>query len=188
MGDDLANQWGVSLCMPLGHQERMSLPVEDTFVRDRGFSKFRREVSTTLDGQFELIKVVSCGSDAQLYALLRASDGHLPDVLVGCGSYVSGTDSGLENWSTSTFTVHKSVPTSIMWPQDCETQTPKNHTVASGSALSDTRAGHRYHRQRVRKRLFQCFAFAMFLCTMPRCSNQGLVAGAGFSWLWCSTE
>jgi Aminotransferase class I and II len=130
MGDDLANQWGVSLCMPLGRQERMSLPVEHTFVCDRGFSKFRREVSTTLDGQFELIKVLSCGSDAQLFALLRASDGHLPVVLVGCGSYVSGTDSGLENWSTSTFTVHKSVPTSIMWPQDCETQPPKNHTVA----------------------------------------------------------
>jgi len=115
MSDNLANEWGHILCFP-DKSESVS------------FSLFEMRIRQATDGKFVLSKVVTCGSDANLWAIAQATDGDTGSCLLACGSYVAGDGGLLESWSTSGFSVRE--PTAKITNPASATSFTQNHTVA----------------------------------------------------------
>ena len=134
MADDLANNWGLQLCHPInktssaGRKAATSQQQSDGFD-DHSVSALKDVVRATLDKEFELVKVASCGSDANLFALIEASNGNLNRCMVACGSYVAGTNGGLQSWSTSSFAVQYG-PVVITHPSLVSSDFTRSNTVA----------------------------------------------------------
>lgn len=127
MSDDCANEWGCRLCIPA---ERAARSRQQLSARENdSFGHLRDEVNATFDnGEFQLLKVATCGSDAQLFALIQATGGDLNSCIIACGSYVSGENGGLQNWSTSNFAIQHG-PSTITHPKFVSTQFTKRNTV-----------------------------------------------------------
>ena len=121
MSDDLANSWGCALCCPKSKRH--------THHGDNDLTTFTRLVKTTLKGEYELKKVVSCGSDANCYALMCASDGDTSRCLLGAGSYVAGDGGPLQHMSTSAFEVLGSGLCLVTPPTQVSDFT-REHTIA----------------------------------------------------------
>lgn len=133
MADDCANVWGTRFVFILGqrgsslHNKRNQ---QIMFLRDDdGFERFKRLTMSTLGGDFVLEKVTVCGSDAQVFALMQASQGDFDSVYIACGSYVSGTNGGLQNWTSSKFDVQCG-PCTVALPTEIESEFTRNHTIA----------------------------------------------------------
>ena len=101
MADDLANGWGTGLCIPPRTSRNPKAISTETDNSD--FQLLKQEIRGTFNGEFHLMKVTPCGSDANLMACVKSTDGDLSRTLVAAGSYVAGTEFGLQNWSTSDF-------------------------------------------------------------------------------------
>jgi hypothetical protein len=86
-------------------------------------------MKTTLKGQFEVGKVASCGSDANLFALTCASDGDTSSCLLAAGSYVSGDGGPLQHMSTSAFQLIGFGLTLVTPPEKVSVFT-REHTIA----------------------------------------------------------
>ena len=129
MADDLANEWGVSLVLPGEASPRHARRCVGIGTFERKDSRVLRElIFDTFDGEFRLEKVSQSGSDAQLYAIFQATQGDVSLCLVASGSYVSGSNGGLQNWSTSDFeAVHGH--TVIIRPTDVRLKFTQMHTV-----------------------------------------------------------
>ena len=125
MGDDLANGWGCKLCSLSACQRRDK---EGDTAGDGGMSILKEVVRGTFNGQFELIKVATCGSDANLFAIVDATDGNLESCLTAAGSYVSGVVGWLQGWSTSGFATHQG-PSVILQPKSVKSVFAKHHTI-----------------------------------------------------------
>lgn len=137
MSDNLANNWGCVLTMFFDDNRRRSFTLIPCGERD-SFSLLRCEVNATFGGRFELVKVATCGSDAQLHALVMATELDSRNcVLVACGSYVSGGNNGLQNWSTSDFEIRNG-PSHIMHPRDVKSPFALERTIAMPYHIPDT--------------------------------------------------
>ena len=101
MADDLANGWGTGLCIP--PRTSRSPQAFSTETDNTDFQLLKQEIRGTFNGEFHLVKVTPCGSDANLFACVKSTGGDLSRTLVAAGSYVAGTEFGLQNWSTSDF-------------------------------------------------------------------------------------
>ena len=125
--DDLANNWGTRLALSDERTSR-SRAEKTSDHGDGGFAILKTKVAAALDGQFHAVKPTTCGSDANAFALLMTTEGNLSSVMIANGSYVSGTLCGLQNWSTSNFSLHCG-PSTVRHPQFVTSQFTKDHTV-----------------------------------------------------------
>ena len=64
MCDDLANDWGCNYCYPEERRGTIS-PCDVT--------EFRQAISSSTQGKFVLLKLMGCGSDANLWAISDAT-------------------------------------------------------------------------------------------------------------------
>jgi hypothetical protein len=72
---------------------------------------------------------MSCGSDANMYAIISASDGDTSRCLVAAGSYIAGDDGLLQCWSTNTFSLKEGVST-VSTPEEVRNPFTRRQTVA----------------------------------------------------------
>ena len=126
MADDLANSWGITLCVKPRTNRNPNAIVPGDNV---DFQRLKQEVRATFGDAFHLVKIATCGSDANLFACVESTGGDLSRTIVACGSYVAGTDFGLQNWSTSDFETQYG-PAVINQPQLVTDQFARTHTVA----------------------------------------------------------
>ena len=134
MADDLANDWGLQLCHPTNETSSASRNATKGQQQVEGFSDhcvrdLKNEIRATLHDEFELVKVASCGSDANLFALIEATNGNLNRCMVACGSYVAGTNGGLQSWSTSRYAVAYG-PVVVTHPSLVSSDITKSNTIA----------------------------------------------------------
>lgn len=122
MADDLANGWGCTLVHLDGRSSRQ-------FVEGNGFKRLEEVVRKTTKQQFTLAKVAACGSDANVFATLEATNGNTSRMCIAAGSYVAGDHSILQNWSSSHFDIHDGLAL-ISDPSEVHSEIATEHTVA----------------------------------------------------------
>ena len=91
--DDLANKWGRYLCLCSGKRDYNSSEKEE---------EFKRAVKR-LCTPFHVADIMGSGPSANSTSCIEATGGRTDKLLVGCGSYVSGSGNLLDSWSTSQF-------------------------------------------------------------------------------------
>ena len=95
MFDDLANDWGCNYCYP--EERRGTSPCDVT--------EFRQAISSPTQGKFVLLKLMGCGSDANLWAISDATCFNTHACLFAAGSYISGNGGALQPFSSCKFSV-----------------------------------------------------------------------------------
>ena len=97
---------------------------------DRRQRNFHSLIEKTTNNLFELMKLTTNGSDANLYTVTSLTQGNTSGCLVACGSYVSGDSGPLQSWSTNSFEIG-SAPSGIICPEDLRiTPFSLEHTIA----------------------------------------------------------
>ena len=127
MSDDCANDWGVTLCLVESASKRRGTGAIVTMREYNYESLLRSEIHDTFKGSFELMKVMPSGSDAQLWAIYQATGGYVNGLVTATGSYVSGNNGGLQNWSTSDYSTLNG-PSNIMHPSAVSAPFVKTNT------------------------------------------------------------
>ena len=118
--DDLANHWGTTL---IPTPRLNNDPNDQSALAD-----FQLVVSNMLDNSYHLIKITSCGSEANMHAIMDQSEGVTDGMLIACGSYVAGDAAILQSWSTSQYAVEDGIAF-INSPNAVKPNFTKKHTV-----------------------------------------------------------
>ena len=107
MSNDLANAWGRDLvCMGCLSGRKRKVGVMITILaNDRRQCTSHHLIEKSTNQLFGLMKLMTNGSDANLYAVTSLTQGNTSGCLVACGSYVSGDSGPLQSWSTSAFEI-----------------------------------------------------------------------------------
>jgi len=108
MADNLANNWGIDLCLPDRHFRSLRSP-----NLPRVYGAGERDATSTLPGlvraetsdAFTFERVSDCGSQANSWAINDATNLNASRCLFAAGSYVAGDGSALQSFSTSEFTL-----------------------------------------------------------------------------------
>ena len=91
---------------------------------------FHHLIEKTTNQILWLMKLMTNGLDANLYAVTSLTQGNTSGCLVACGSYVSGDSGTLQSWSTSAFEIG-SGPACIIGLEDLKiTSSTLRHTIA----------------------------------------------------------
>ena len=162
MGDNLANRWGCDLCMLPANQRRNK---EGDDLGDGGMSILKDIVKGTLNRQFELTKVATCESDANLFAIVDATEGNLGSCMIAAGSYVSGVTGGLQGWSTSGFATQYG-PSVIIEPASVTSEFTKQHTIGLPYYIIGV---HEY--ATIHKYEDKCMHELHVRCNVAKCNN-----------------
>ena len=84
------------------------------------------------------MKLMTNGSDANLYAVTSLTQGYTSGCLIACGSFVLGDSGPLQSWSTSAFEIG-SAPASIIGPEDPKISSfTLQHTISLPYSIEDT--------------------------------------------------
>jgi hypothetical protein len=103
MTDDCSNYWGCALAdIDISYQRRSSFTSEGN---NSSLGNLKQKVDGTLKREYVVNRVTTCGSDANLHAVIDLAGGDTNLCLIGAGSYVAGDNGPLQIWSTSTFAV-----------------------------------------------------------------------------------
>ena len=100
MTDNLQNNWGVDLLVDTSD-------VRTTRASTNGSVSDEKKAIDSINSIFKPYKFDSfqlTGSNANANAIMRASSFQMDTCIVGCGSYVGGKFSELQDWSSSKFT------------------------------------------------------------------------------------
>jgi hypothetical protein len=163
MSDNLANNWGCVLGLISAKQSRDK---EGDDSGDGGWSILKDVVRGTFNGRFELTKVATCGSDANLFAVVDATGGHLGQCMIAAGSYVSGVLGGLHGWSTSGFATQKG-PSVILEPEDVKSDFTKEHTIGLPYYISGV-----YEDAKIEAYENECMFELHIRCNVAKCNNR----------------
>ena len=121
--DDGCNSWGTSLLLdnpgPAPGKER-----------DGGLSQLESCIRKSTDDRFHLFRVTSSGSEANALAIITAAQGETDSCMFAAGSYISGDEGILQGWSTSSVANSRCCLSSILKPEEVESQFAKTHTIA----------------------------------------------------------
>ena len=124
MADDLANDWGCTF-VHTSNNDRKRKSTAGT----NSYQRLAEYVCLSTRAKFLLAKVAACGSDANAFATLHASNGDTGSLCIAAGSYVAGDLSVLQNWSSSSFDLHSGLAM-VSFPNEVPTTFAKEHTVA----------------------------------------------------------
>ena len=124
--DDLANHWGCCLVNTSHYNTRN---VGFNTVGERALQELKGIVSSYFERKYVIARVLSCGSDANLFALVDLTQGDTSQCLVAAGSYLAGDDGPLQSWSTSTFSLKDDCAEVITHPDKVRNKFTKSHTI-----------------------------------------------------------
>ena len=118
MSNDLANDWGCNLVF-IGHLfgRKQKVGAMITILANNYRQHNFHHLIEKTTNEFGLMKLMTNGSDANLYAVTSLMQGNTSGCLVACGSYVLGDSGPLRSWSTSVFKIG-SGPAGIIGPED----------------------------------------------------------------------
>ena len=107
MADDLANDWGINLCLPDRHFRSLRSPPLPRALgaSERNFSSIFPGLVAAETDKFNFERVSICGSQANSWAIDDATNQNASLCLFAAGSYVAGDGSALQSYSTSEFTL-----------------------------------------------------------------------------------
>ena len=132
MGDDCYNCWGCHLVSVSKNKASSSFSRCDSALDVEGekdLRPLREMISNTFQNKFILLKVMSCGSDANMHAIMAATHGDTNRCLVAAGSYIAGDDGPLQCWSTTTLDLQEGV-SYITQPALINNQFTQRQTIA----------------------------------------------------------
>lgn len=125
--DDLSNSWGCHLTTSSNGDFRRSRGT-DSATDKYAFNIFKETIRMQFNGKYVLTRVVSCGSDANLDAIMSRTGGDTNRCGIGTGSYVSGDNGVLQSWSTSHYYT-KEGPATISNPSEIKNTFTKTHSI-----------------------------------------------------------
>jgi hypothetical protein len=101
MTDNCSNFWGCYLAdIDMAHLRRSSFTTEDN---NSILNSLKVIVGKSCTKDFCFDRVTTCGSEANLHAVITVTDGDTNHCLIAAGSYVAGDEGLIQGWSTSTF-------------------------------------------------------------------------------------
>lgn len=121
MSDNCQNNWGSVLGVGSTKHLGKSTYADERVLRDM--------ITATFKSSFVLCKVMSSGSDANMYALNSATNGDSNSLLVAAGSYVSGDNGAMQSMSTSDFSLRSGF-SGIAYPSTVLNEFTRRLTVA----------------------------------------------------------
>ena len=121
MADDLANNWGVNLCLPDRYNRSFHCPKLPRILdvndgQTSPFASLPGKIAAETD-LFCFERVSICGSQANSWAINDATNHNASLCLFAAGSYVAGDGSALQSYSSSEFTTGSELAL-ITPPQD----------------------------------------------------------------------
>jgi hypothetical protein len=126
MVDNCSNFWGCYLVdIDTSQLRRSSLTSEDN---NGIYTTFKQMVDNTFKKKYCLSQVTTCGSEANLNAIIALTDGDTNRCLVAAGSYVAGDGRLLQTWSTSTFALNNGL-SGVTVPSLVKKKFTLNHTI-----------------------------------------------------------
>jgi hypothetical protein len=123
MTDDCANKWGCQL-VEMSNEDTLQESFRDGVEAANTFQDLVEECCSP----FQLLRVESCGSAANMYAINAATDLEPRRCLIACGSYVSGDHGPLQQFTSSHFSDDDRFSI-ISDPNNCS-ETSKHVTIA----------------------------------------------------------
>jgi hypothetical protein len=120
MSDDCQNEWGCAL-VGCSNNKRKSTSGDSRNLRDK--------IATTFSNKWVFAKVMSCGTDANMWAVMSATNGDTNSLLVAAGSYVAGDNGPMQIWSTSTLSLQHGIP-GLAHPSEVTHPYTRKHIVA----------------------------------------------------------
>lgn len=130
MSDDCANNWGCYL----GLFRSKDLRQFSSASGENVLAGLKSTVSIDLGHEYVLTRVLSCGSDANMFSVVQLTEGNTTSCLIAAGSYVAGDGGPLQSWSTSTFSIHGG-PSGISPPTSVKNEFTRSHTIALPYAI-----------------------------------------------------
>lgn len=121
MSDDCQNNWGCVLSICSTKKIGVSSYADERILRDK--------ISVTFGKKFVLAKVMSSGSDANMHAVMSATNGDTNAMLIAAGSYVSGDNGTMQSFSSSEFSLKIGI-SGIARPSKVTNQFTRKHTIA----------------------------------------------------------
>lgn len=125
MSDDLSNNWGTQLINLTRSEEREY----GAHSKQNELDEFKRIISNHFSKEFVLHKICQDGSTANLLAIVDATFGNTSCCYIAAGSYLSATDTVLQNLSTSSFYLQSSFSI-IRTPDEDDTMFIRQQMVA----------------------------------------------------------
>jgi 4-aminobutyrate aminotransferase-like enzyme len=121
MSDNCQNHWGTVLAVCSTKHLGESSYADERVLRDN--------ITATFRNKYVLSKVMSCGSDANMDAVMSASNGDTNAMLIAAGSYVSGDNGTMQTFSTSDFSLGTGF-SGIAHPSKVRNEFTRKQTVA----------------------------------------------------------
>jgi len=130
MGDDLANNWGVNLCIPetYGRSLRAPPPQKVMGSSESSIASVLPSLLSSETDKFVYERVAICGSQANSWAIDDATDNNASLCLFAAGSYVAGDTSALQSYSSSEF-VPRAELALTMVPEDVPSPKCRANTI-----------------------------------------------------------
>jgi hypothetical protein len=126
MGDNCANYWGCSLADINTSQLRRSFGTSNG--DNHLHNTFKQEIAATFNRKFSITCISTCGSEANLHAVVMVTDGDTNRCLIAAGSYVAGNSGPLQTWSTSEFSIKRGL-SGILPPSEVKNKFTLSHTI-----------------------------------------------------------
>lgn len=121
MSDNCQNNWGCVLSVCSTKHVGNSSYADERVLRDK--------ITDTFSKKFVLAKVMPCGSDANMHAVMSATNGDTNAMLVAAGSYVSGDNGTMQTLSSSDFSLTEGI-SGIARPIKITNEFTRKHTIA----------------------------------------------------------
>lgn len=123
MSNDCQNEWGCALAVCYTNKRK------STSGTSGDSRNLRDKIASTFSNKWVLAKVMSCGTDANMFAVMSATNGDTNTILVAAGSYVAGDNGPMQIWSTSTISLQHGIP-GMAPPSDVKHPFTRKHIVA----------------------------------------------------------
>ena len=96
------NRWGCLLVPSKGNDLRVS-PTNNS--NDKSMDHLNDAINNHFKDKYQLVRVLTCGSDANLHAVFIETGGNTNLCLSAAGSYISGDMGPVMTWSTSSLSI-----------------------------------------------------------------------------------
>lgn len=176
MTDNCQNKWGcfLSVCSNSRNKSK-NKSGDDRDLRDN--------IAATFKNEFVLVKVMECGSDANMFAVMCATDGNTNALLVGAGCYVSGDHGPLQSYSSSELSLRTGF-SCVTNPSKVKNPFTKQHTVALPyriEGVMNARAEKNYEDSCIEKLHLRCLLAMVNRCPFKAILLELMLASNGCS-------
>lgn len=175
MSDNCQNSWGCVLSVCSTKFLGTSSYADERVLRDN--------ITATFKNKFVLEQVMSCGSHANMHAIMSATNGDTNAMLVAAGSYVSGDNGTMQTFSSSDFSLATGF-SGIADPSKIRNEFTRKHTVALPYFIDgsiDLKAQTSYENSCIKQLHFRCLLALVKKCPIRVIMLELMLASNGTS-------